>query len=206
LAICYWRAGKALWNCGKSSGETRLVKTSESQQREQDTCEFVRLLGAHERQVSSYIHTLVPSWQDAEDILQNTRLRLWQQFDSYRRDADFGAWAIAIANYMVLSYRRDSKRERVRFSNELLEKISRHIPAISYLSEDNRTSALLECVNALSNSSRKLLRRFCTGNRKIKDIASEMGQTPSATYSALFRLRWSLFECVQKRLRKENQQ
>jgi RNA polymerase sigma-70 factor, ECF subfamily len=181
------------------------VKTSNDHQRDQDSCEFVRLLGEHERQVSGYIHTLIPSWQDAEDVLQNTRLRLWQQFDSFRRDADFGAWAIAIANYMVRSYRRDSGRQRVRFSDELLEKISRHIPAISS-KEDHRISALMECVNALNDASRQLLVRFCTGHRKIKDIARELGQTPSAAYSAFFRLRWSLFDCVKKRLREEERQ
>jgi RNA polymerase sigma-70 factor, ECF subfamily len=178
------------------------VKTPEDQQRDQDSCDFVRLLGAHERQVSGYIHTLVPSWQDAEDVMQNTRLRLWQQFGSFRRDGDFGAWAIAIANYMVRNYRRDAGRERVRFNDELLEKISKHIPAISSR-EDDRISALQECVNALGAASRKLLHHFCTGHQKIKDIARELGQTPSSTYSAFFRLRWSLFDCVQKRLREE---
>lgn len=181
------------------------MKASETQRHEQDTSEFIRLLGEHERQVSAYIHTLVPSWQDAEDVLQNTRLRLWQQFDSFRPDSDFGAWAIAIANYMILSYRRDSKRERVSFNDELLEKISKHIPSISSSNQDNRISALLECVNTLGAASRNLLRLFCTSRRKIKDIARELGQSPSATYSALFRLRWSLFDCVKKRLHEESQ-
>ena len=186
---------------------TGLVKPSEDQQHEQNTCEFVRLLAEHERQLSGYIHTLVPLWQDADDVLQNTKLRLWQQFDSFRRDADFGAWAIAIANYMVRNYRRDSRRQRVRFSDELLEKISRHIPAISSSSrEDNRMLALLECVKALSDASRKLVCLFCTGHRKIKDLANDLDQTPSATYSALFRIRWSLFDCVQKRIQEEKGQ
>ena len=63
--------------------------------------------------------------------------------------------------------------------------------------------ALVECVRALSNASRKLLSLSCTGQRKLKDIARELGKTPSATYVALFRIRQSLFECVEKRIREE---
>lgn len=182
----------------------RDMKTSENQQHDRNASEFVRLLAEHERRLAGYIHILVPAWQDAEDVLQDTKLRLWQQFDSFRPDADFGAWAIAIANYMVRSYRRDAGRERVRFNDALLEKISRHIPAVSSSSrEDNRTLALLECMKLLSDASRSLLHRFCAGNQKIREIARELGQTPSAAYSALFRVRWSLFECVQKRLQEE---
>ena len=48
--------------------------------------EFVRLLAEHERQLSGYVHALIPLWQDAEDVLQNTKLRLWEQFDSFQRE------------------------------------------------------------------------------------------------------------------------
>ena len=41
------------------------------------------------------------------------------------------------------------------------------------------------------------------GQRKIKDIAGELGQSPSTTRVALFRIRRSLSECVEKRLREE---
>lgn len=177
------------------------MTASDDQKRDLRNREFVRLLAEHERHLEGYVHALVPVWQDAEDILQNTKLRLWEQFDSFRPDADFAAWAIAIASYMVRTHRTLSQRQRVCFSDDLVEKISQHIPTASSR-QDDRISALVECVRALSNASRKLLRLFCTGQRKIKDIAGELDQTPSATYSALYRIRWSLFDCVQKRLRK----
>jgi RNA polymerase sigma-70 factor (ECF subfamily) len=182
------------------------VKRPDDQQRDVQYREFVRLLGRHERQLMGYVHTLVPSWQDAEDVLQETRLRLWEQFDSFRPDGDFSAWAIAIANFMVKAHRKRCFRQRVCFSDDLLEKISQHIPALTTSRHDDRMSALLECVRALGDGSRKLLNAFCQGQQKIKELAGELGQTPSATYSALFRVRRSLFECVKKRLREEEGQ
>lgn len=179
------------------------MRAPDDQERDVRNREFVRLLTQHERHIEGYVHALIPLWQDAEDVLQNTKLRLWEQFDSFRPGTDFAAWAIAIAAYMVRTHRTLSQRQRVCFSDDLLEKISQHIP-VTLPRQDDRVLALVECVKALSNTSRRLLRLFCTGQRKIKDIAREVGQTPSATYSHLYRIRWSLFDCVQKHLHEGN--
>lgn len=160
--------------------------------------EFVRLLAEHELRLAGYVHTLVPAWHDAEDILQNTKLRLWEQFDSYRPDADFAGWAFTIAGYLVQEYRKRCQRQRVHFNDVLLEKLSRRFSNAS--AWDDRTTALVECMRTLNTASRKLLRLFCTDRRKIKDIALDLGQTPSATYQALSRVRRSLLECVRNRI------
>lgn len=179
------------------------MKTPDHQERELHHREFVRLLAEHERRLSSYVHALIPLWQDAEDVLQNTKLRLWEQFDSFRPEGDFAAWAIAIAGYMVRTHRTLRHRQRVCFSDDVVERISRNVPSTS--NRDDRLFALGECVKMLSVANRKLLRLFCAERRRIKDIASNLGQTPSATRVALFRIRQSLFECVQKRLHDERE-
>lgn len=175
---------------------------------EQDSryCEFVRLLAEHERRLTAYVHALIPLWQDAEDVLQNTKLRLWEQFASFKPGTDFAAWAIVIATYMVRKHRTLCQRDRLCFSDRLLERISQSIPPANLSKRDDRLSALVECVKTLNSNSQKLLRLFCVGHQRIKDIAHNVGQTPSATRVALFRIRRTLFECVQKRLREEKTQ
>ena len=79
----------------------------DDQERDQRYREFVRLLAEHERRLTAYVHALIPLWQDAEDVLQNTKLRLWEQFDSFRPDGDFAAWAIVVATYMVRAHRTE---------------------------------------------------------------------------------------------------
>ena len=182
------------------------MKQPDEQERDLHYREYVCLLAEHERQLSGYVHALIPLWQDAEDVLQDVKLRLWEQFESFRRDADFAAWAITIANYMVRAHRKRCQRERVCFSDELLEKISRQVSAISSSGRDERVSALMECARTLSDASRKLLRLVCVGHQRIKDIAHDLGQTPSTTRKALHRIRRTLFECVQKSLQEEKRQ
>lgn len=181
------------------------MKHTNDQQGDRHNREFVRLLAEHERQLSVYVHTLVPMWHDAEDVLQNTKLRLWEQFDSFQPETNFGGWATAVAKSMIQTHRKRCQRQRICFSDRLLEKISQYLPATSSKLQDERASALVECVRSLNDASRNLLRLVCSGHRRIKDIAHELGQTPSATSVAFFRIRRTLFECVQQRLQEKGE-
>jgi RNA polymerase sigma-70 factor (ECF subfamily) len=172
----------------------------DNQEQSKHNREFMRLLSEHERRLTAYVHSLIPAWHDAEDVLQNTKIRLWEQFDSYRPDADFAAWALAIARYMVLAHRTLHQRNRVSFSDDLLERITQK--ATSY-NDDERMPALADCVRSLSDAARRLLCLVCSEHRRIKDIASELGQKPSTTRMTLLRIRRSLLECVRKRLAEE---
>jgi RNA polymerase sigma-70 factor, ECF subfamily len=185
----------------------RHVKTPDDQDLESKNREFVRLLAENERRLSAYVHTLIPLWQDAEDVLQNTKLRLWEQFDSFQGGTDFAAWTFTIAGYMVRAHRKTCQRQRICFSDDLLEKITRHMSTPSSSSvREKRHLALVECVYALSSARRKLLRLFCTSHQRIKDLARDLGQSPDAIRMALFRIRRTLLACVQERLQEERLQ
>jgi len=164
--------------------------------------EFVRLLAQHELRLAGYIHSLIPQWNDAEDVLQETKLRLWDQFDQFRPGAEFVPWALTIANYMVLAYRKTCQRQRLYFNDEVLQRIAERVPEVS-LMEGNRVSALVRCAGMLSANSRPLLRRFYVERESVKQIAEELSQTTTATYQALSRIRRSLRTCVERRLRQE---
>lgn len=152
--------------------------------------------------LSGYVHTLVPLWHDAEDVLQNTKIRLWEQFDQFELGTDFAAWAFTIAGYMVRTYRKQSQRQRLCFRDDLLEKIEKHIP-VSSSSCENRVSALLKCVELLSSASRQLLHMVYVDRRKVRDIACASGEKASAVYQRISRARRTLQECIEQRMRQE---
>ncbi len=179
------------------------MTTPNDQERDHRYYEFVRLLAEHERRLTAYVHALIPVWQDAEDVLQNTKLRLWEQFDSFRPDGSFDAWAIAVATYMVRAHRTLCQRDRMYFSDKLLEKLSRSMSSVNSSGCEDRLTALVDCVKTLNNANRKLLHLVCVGHQRIKDIACDLGQSPPTTRKALQRIRRSLYECVQKRLQEE---
>jgi RNA polymerase sigma-70 factor (ECF subfamily) len=179
------------------------VNTFDHHNPESKNREFVRLLAEHERRLSAYVHTLVPLWQDAEDVLQSTKLRLWEQFETFELGTDFAAWAFTVARYMVQAHNKRCQRQRLQFNDELLEKITQFSPACRSSLAEDRLSALVECVKRLNEGSRNLLHLFCTSHRKIKDIAHDLGQSSTATRMALLRIRRTLFDCAKKRIEEE---
>ena len=121
--------------------------------------QFLLLLGRHERWLQAFVLSLVPNWADADDIVQEVRIRLWQQFDSYDPTKDFGAWARAIAKYQALTYHKRQSRRAKLLSAELVETIAEEIGSIAE-ELTGEEQALRDCFEKLPSSKRDLLTRY----------------------------------------------
>jgi RNA polymerase sigma-70 factor, ECF subfamily len=53
---------------------------------------FRALIEPVSREVSAYAYRMVGGYQDAEDALQETRLKAWRYLGSYEPTATFRAW------------------------------------------------------------------------------------------------------------------
>lgn len=169
-----------------------------------DRCDaFVQLLAAHEHRLGSFVLALVPNWSDAEDIIQETKLRLWEQFDTYNPSKDFGVWACVIARYQVLAHRTRSGRSRLQFSQEMVERLSQELSQPNTES-DARLTFLQECVKKLAEWQRGLLLRCCAAQRSTsQEVATQLGRTPEAIRQAMVRIRRKLYRCIEDAERKE---
>src|SRR5688500_14309378 len=58
---------------------------------------FISLFLRSEREVFRYVAALVPNVADAEDIVQQTALALWEKFDAYDPNQPFTPWACRFA-------------------------------------------------------------------------------------------------------------
>ena len=63
----------------------------------QGTSDFVRLLTQHQRDMYLYIRSLLPDRHEADDVLQEVNLVLWDKRAQFRIDSNFRAWAFQIA-------------------------------------------------------------------------------------------------------------
>ena len=166
------------------------------------TREFVRLLTQHERRVHAYIFSVVPNASDASDLVQETNVRLWEQFDQYEPASDFGAWACTIARYLVMAYRSEHQRDRLQFSQDFVDLVADEV-ARAADEADARHQALAGCLRKLSQSSREALRHCYAEGEPIQKIADTLGRTPAATYKMLSRIRQTLRACIERTLSQE---
>ncbi len=165
---------------------------------------FLKLLAEHERALAACAHALLPVWQDAEEVLQETRVVLWRQFADFRPGSDFLAWARTIARNLARNRLRQNGTARRVFADDVAEALVQQI-ARPVEREDRRLAALAKCSEALGQESRELLRQCYVEGMKIKDIAGSVGRSLNATYMAICRIRRSLMTCIERRLAQEDQ-
>lgn len=162
---------------------------------------FVMLLARHERMLAAYVMTLVPHFQDADDILQESKVVMWRSFNQFREGTNFGAWARKIAFHQVLSHRKRKKRDRLDFTDEFLNLVAEEVEnSAEHLAR--RQIALNQCVSKLPEEQQELLRFRYQDQLGVEDLASRLNRTVAAIYRALSRLRQNLHQCVTRSLEK----
>lgn len=162
------------------------------------------LMTSHQRQIFSYIHTLVPDRHDAEDILQETSMVICEKFHEFQPDSDFVAWACQIAWWRVRNARKNFAKSKLVFDDIVLAAIATTVlKAAPEL--DQRHQALDQCLQRLNPRDRELVLTRYERGCGVEEAAKRSGRTLTAAYKALGRIRKLLHDCVSLRLPAEAQ-
>jgi RNA polymerase sigma-70 factor, ECF subfamily len=166
---------------------------------------FAELLLESRRDLFGLIYSLVQNLPDAEDVYQDTALVLWQKFDDFTLGTNFSAWAMRVAHLRVLKHAAAKRKQRLFFSDALLESISQAYQRDAAGADrgNRRSEALENCLQKLSARDRRLVTRCYAPDRDYADIAQSEGRTVGAIYQAVDRIRKALFACVERTLAME---
>jgi RNA polymerase sigma-70 factor (ECF subfamily) len=157
--------------------------------------ELVQLMMKYQRRLFAYIHTLVPSRSDAEDILQEASLTICEKFSDFESGTNFYSWACQIAYWKVRSARKKYATSKVVFNEEVLEVISQ--TRVEMEEElDHRHGALSRCLQKLNERDRRMVLTRYESGQNVKAAAHASGRTVQGAYKALTRIRKVLFDCV----------
>jgi len=161
----------------------------------------------HQPVVAGYIGSLIPDFQDADDVLQNVAVMTVKKFDEYDRERPFAAWVIGIARIMVRKYYSEKKNK----GHLILD--HRAVEALSDVYEqeyfriarrhDIRQSALERCMRQLKGRWKRVLEMYYLRELSPGRIAQQLGITPNNVFVSLHRVRLALRECVQHQLQQD---
>jgi RNA polymerase sigma-70 factor (ECF subfamily) len=163
---------------------------------------FLRAFSTHEPAIRAFIRRLLPSRTDADDVMQEVAIVLWEKYDTFRAGADFRAWAFGIARFKVLAWLRDKRRDRLVLSEEtvslLADESMRDEPQLA-----RQRAALELCAEKLARDQRDLLFAAYQPGSRIHEIAAASGRTVAGFYQWLHRMRRLLLDCVRRELKRE---
>ena len=154
---------------------------------------------AHEPKLSACVHALVPSWHDAEDIIQETCLQLWRELEVPWEATFRPGPARSPATGCVHTSRKPA--QPVVLSDDLAESVLAEI-----LGPSEREGGVWRCCASSVRSLKRqrsgsfaLLRRGHEDQRCCRSV----GSFADRDLSSLSRIRGGFFECMQQQLYRE---
>lgn len=158
---------------------------------------FLSLFLRSEREIFRYVAALVPNVSDAEDIVQQTAIALWEKFDSYDPNLPFTPWACRFALNKARQFIERSQRWKALLEGGLAEELERRrgemLPEI-----ETQLRHLEGCVGKLPDEQRTLVEGYYYRRDGVDKLAEQLGKTEAATYKMLQRIRQTLQACIEQ--------
>ncbi len=157
--------------------------------------------------VAAFIHSLVPNFQDADDILQNVAIITVEKFEKYDRERSFSAWCTGIAKNLILNYYSKKGGKRSILGIEAIEKVAQVYEQDPHSIHDQIESmrkALKKCLSLLKGKIKKMVEMHYMEELSPARIAQLLSLSPNNVSVTLHRVRLSLKACVKRVLSEEN--
>lgn len=152
---------------------------------------FRELVERHSRAVYRLAYRMTGRADDADDVVQETMLRLYQRLSTFERRASFTTWLHQIAVRCALDLLDARQRRREQQDTEVHPMLERTEdtaaqPERKALSAEVRDSVAqaLGCLTASEHSA--FILRHCEG-MSIREIGAALGTNDNATKNTIFR-------------------
>lgn len=157
---------------------------------------FLSLFLRSEREIFRYVAALVPHVADAEDIVQETALLLWEKFEAYDPALPFTPWACRFALNKTRQWLERRQRWRILLENGLAEELAQRREDLKPELE-LRLSHLAGCLSKLPEDQRSLVEGYYYRREGIEKLARDFRRTVASTYKTLQRVRGALQICIE---------
>ncbi|MCE9568019.1 MAG: sigma-70 family RNA polymerase sigma factor [Planctomycetes bacterium] len=162
--------------------------------------EFVTQITRSQRQLHSFILSMVWNPAEADDVLQETNLVLWEKVSEFDAGRPFLPWAMQFAQFQALAWLKRRRRQRLVFDDDLARLLADDAIQEELTFEDRR-EALATCLQKLPAEQRDLIARRYEPEGSVNAIATAGGTSPKAVSDRLRRIRHTLLQCIQRTLR-----
>lgn len=160
--------------------------------------EIARMWVAAQPTIAAYLSAVVFGRHDVDDILQEVAVICVEKFDQYDQQVPFVNWALGIARYEVLAFRRKKATDRHVFDDQTLSMITE---TCQEMQQDFSSfgDALNRCVKQLSDTARRILELRYARGMTPTEIATKHDRPVASVNMALYRIRNAIRKCMEDR-------
>jgi RNA polymerase sigma-70 factor (ECF subfamily) len=147
-------------------------------------CELLKI---HYADIYSYLRRLCGSRQDAEDLTQQTFLKVWSSLDSFAGRSKFSTWLYRIAHNTYVDFRRDNTNFKRDCSDQWwVESIDENPGPFANVAERQLANRMYETVDRLDDVKKHVVHLHYYQGLSIRETAKVLG---IATSTVKYRLR-----------------
>lgn len=163
--------------------------------------DFLALMMPNQRSIRNFIYSIHPEAGDLDDLMQDTAISLWEKFDTFDATREFLPWAMRLAYFEVLRFRKKRSRDRLVFSDQLVDVLAGEASEAP-VAEPVR-QALDSCLCQLDARARDVIEARYGQGTSITDLAAARNESVHRLYRVLEKVRGLLIACVRRQLSAE---
>jgi RNA polymerase sigma-70 factor (ECF subfamily) len=136
---------------------------------------FKLLLNRYKRKVYWQVRRIVIHHDDADDVVQNTFIKVWEKLENFREESQFYTWIYRIATNEALAFLQKKKSNLNISIDELQQQLGNELEAGVYFNGNKLELLLQQAVLSLPEKQRLVFNMKYYENLKYEEIEAILG-------------------------------
>lgn len=156
---------------------------------------FACLVDRYSQPIFALIYRIVQNREEAEELTQDTWLKVYAHLSGFRQESSFSTWLYRIAYNLAISATRRGRQEYLPIDELVIEQVTEEDVErwIGRSSDEARLAYLETALGLLPADDRALILLFYWQQKTIEELAAITGQKPTNVKVRLHRIRKKLY-------------
>lgn len=141
---------------------------------------FNLLVEKYRKKVYYHIRRMVVDHDDADDLTQNTFIKVWNNLDGFREDSQFYTWIYRIATNECLGFLKQKKRRFFLPIGDVEKELLGKLESTTSINSDKLELKLQQAILSLPEKQRTVFNLRYYDNMKYEEMSEVLGTSVGA--------------------------
>ena len=133
-----------------------------------------------QRPLYNLIHGMVRNHDDADDILQNTFIKIFKHLEGFKAESRLFSWAYRIATNEAISFIKQKQRLGFKADTDLQDRMMNNIQAESWTDPDAIETRLYEAISKLPEKQKLVFEMRYFDEIPYEEMSAMLGTSVGA--------------------------
>ena len=159
---------------------------SDLKQKNKKDLAFHILVKKYQERLYWHIRKIVVTHEDADDVLQDTFIKVWRNIDNFREESSLYTWLYRIATNESISFINSNKRKKYVPMSDADDYMLKNIASDPYFEGDELQMKLQEAVFKLPEKQRIVFNMKYFDEMKYEDMSQILDTSVGALKASYF--------------------